>query len=166
MRGKISWCSREVGDVRRGGTRACEGWWDGVSAEGAAELTEDFEGSLASGVVLCGIGGGGCGWRRWRRGRRTQPQTGQSKVLLEAIELKEIGELERTDVATAGTDFTLEIANEPTDLIQSVALGEDQGPLTLAFEVQREFLAGEFGVERVGSRDGVRVPGWTGWIHG
>lgn len=93
-------------------------------------------------------------------------QAAQGEVFFEAIELKEIGEFEGADVTTAGPDFTLEVEDELAEVFERVPLGEDQGPLTLTIEMKREMLSGEFGIKRVGARDGEGIPRLRGRIHG
>ena len=71
-----------------------------------------------------------------RRSGRAQAHATDMKIFLEAIRLKEIGELERADVATLGPDFTLEIANNRAQVIQRIAGPQEFKPHAFALESQ------------------------------
>jgi hypothetical protein len=90
----------------------------------------------------------------------------EGEIFLEAVKLEEIREFEGADVASAGTDLALEVEDQATEILGTVAMREDQSPLALSFEMQREVLAGEFAVKGVKTRDGLRLPDRTGRIHG
>jgi len=125
----------------------------GVSAKGGFELTQAGERALTAPFLLGAVQG----WSRrlwrlgWRRG--SQAQAADLEVFLEAVGLEEVGEFEGADVAALSADFTLEVANDGTDVVEGVAGAEGFEPHPLAVEAQAEGLAGELAVELVSLED-------------
>ena len=78
-----------------------------------------------------------------------QAEATDLEVFLEAVGLEEVGEFEGADVAALSADFTLEVANDGTDVVEGVAGAEGFEPHPLAVEAQAEGLAGELAVELV-----------------
>jgi hypothetical protein len=132
------------------------------------EVAEDFQGALTGGLLVGGMRDGSrCGRDpRWRRARRAEMEPGEREIFLETLKLEEIREFKGADVAAAGTDLTLEVKDQTTEILGAVALREDQSPLALTFEMQRQELAGEFAVEGMETHDGFGVPLWPGRIQG
>ena len=69
------------------------------------------------------------------------------EVFFEAVELEEVGEFERADVAATGTDFLLQIAHDTPELLSTEAGAQELEPESLAIIAQGELLAGELAVE-------------------
>ena len=85
------------------------------SAKGAAEGAKDFKRPRPGGAVLGLVDAhrGSLSRGRLRRLRGwTQLQLGQGEILLEAVELEKVGELEAADVAASGPDLALEVADQ------------------------------------------------------
>jgi hypothetical protein len=66
----------------------------------------------------------------WRGslGVRFEAEAADLEVFLEAIGLKQVGEFESTDVATAVADFALEISNDLTEVLEGDAGAEQFVP--------------------------------------
>ncbi len=106
--------------------------------------------------------GGRPGFWGWR-GREANPA--DVEVLLEAIQLQEVGELEGADIAAGVADFLLQIAHD----LEEVGLGEagavELEPEPLPVKAQAEGLAGELAISLVELEQGRRDRAW-GWpVH-
>ena len=83
----------------------------------SAELGQDLRGALARSLIFLGIG-------RWLRsgGLRAggfggvELNSADVEILFEAVELKEVGELQCSHIPAALTDFALEIAKDPLEI--------------------------------------------------
>ena len=111
-----------------------------------AELRAEF--GMAGGIdgrwggLLCCVGGTGL----WRR---VETNATDMEIFLEAVELEEVGEFERSDVAVLMTDFLLQVGDDTTQIVCGEARAEELVPETLAIEAQAEFLTGVFAVKVV-----------------
>jgi hypothetical protein len=76
------------------------------------------------------------------------------EVFFEAVELKEVGEFERTDVATTGTDLLLEVAHDALKGVGVESGAQELEPEPLAVVAQGEVLSGELAVEAMEVLDG------------
>jgi hypothetical protein len=82
------------------------------------------------------------------------------EVFFEAVELKEVGEFECTDVATTGTDLFLEVAHDTLEGVGVKSGAQELEPEPLAVVAQGEVLSGELAVEAMevlDSGDGILV---------
>ena len=64
------------------------------------------------------------------------------EILLEAIELKEIGKLEGADIAAPGADFALQVADNPAQIFYGKAGPQPFVPLPLPIKAQAQALTG------------------------
>jgi hypothetical protein len=154
------------GGVIRGG-----GVW---KAEAFAGVTEEFLAAAAMGGFLVR----GTWGRRWRGGRLWGRERGAEtdpsdvEVLLEAVGLEEIGELEGADVAAFLADLALEVGDDLAEVVEGEAGAEPLEPVALAVKAQREALAGELAVELMGVGDeggggeGIHERGSAGAVAG
>jgi len=65
------------------------------------------------------------------------------EIFFEAVELKQIGEFEGTDIAASGTDLLLEVAHDALEGVGVEAGAQELEPEPLAVVTQGELLAGE-----------------------
>ena len=77
-----------------------------------------------------------------RRSRRFQTHASDIEVFLEAIGLQQIGEFERADVTPALTDFTLEVSDDPAQVLQGKARPQPLIPLPFPVKAQTQALTG------------------------
>lgn len=109
-----------------------------------AEFRAEF--GMAGGIdgrwegLLCCVGGTGL----WRQ---AETNATDMEIFLEAVELEEVGEFERSDVAALITDFFLQIGDDATQIVCGKARPEEVVPESLAIEAQAQFLAGVFAVK-------------------
>ena len=114
----------------------------GCSAQTLAQFAQEAESLLAAVAKFFG--------REWRRKRRrlgdggwTQGNATDGEIFLEAVGLKEVGEFERTDVATTGPDLALEVGDEMTEVVERVTGAQEFEPHPFAVVTEAEALAGE-----------------------
>ena len=109
-----------------------------------AELGQDFQGAPPARLGLLGIerglGTGRSG--AWGFGR-VELNAADIEILLEAIDLEEIGELEGADVSASLADFALEIADDALKIRLVEARVEELIPEPFSIKAQAHALAGE-----------------------
>jgi len=122
------------------------------SAQTAAQFGDPGEAAQAAALEFGGIRHLGCRWwwfrDRWPS-RCADAQAADTEVLLEAVGLEKIGELEGSDVAASGEDLALQVTHDMLDVRQRVSGSQQFKPLTLAVIAHRELLPGEPAVEFV-----------------
>jgi hypothetical protein len=64
------------------------------------------------------------------------------EILLEAVGLEEVGELEGAHVAALSADFALEVKDEAAQIFQGVAGAQNLKPHALPLKAQGEGLPG------------------------
>ena len=69
------------------------------------------------------------------------------EVFFEAVELENVGEFERADVAVTGTNFLLQITHDTPELLRSEAAAQELKPEPLTIIAQGKLLASEVAVE-------------------
>ena len=82
-------------------------------------------------------------WGSWARSFDRETDPADVKVLLEAVQLEQIGEFEGADVATGVADFLLEIAHHLDQVGEREASPEELEPEPFPVKTQREVLTGE-----------------------
>ena len=87
-------------------------------------------------------------WRGW-----LQAHPSNVEIFFEAIRLEQVGKLERANVAAAFTDFTLQISDEPTQVLEGEAGTKPLIPLALPVKSQSQVLTCKLAVEAVGGGD-------------
>jgi hypothetical protein len=105
-----------------------------------AKAGQHLQGSEASGLVFLGTG------RRRRQGGlggfgRVKLHSADIEVLFEAVELEEVGELERADVSASLADLPLEIADDPLEIGLVEASMEELIPEPFPVKAQAHTLA-------------------------
>jgi hypothetical protein len=122
-------------------------WKLSGSAEFFAEAPEG-RCSLLTQTLFFGWGERGrFGFLRGRRSRGLEPDVDQIEIFFEAVELKEIGEFERADVAASGADLLLEVAHDALEGIGVESGAQELEPEPLTLVAQGKLLAGELAVE-------------------
>jgi hypothetical protein len=117
------------------------------SAELFAETPEGGCSLLTEALFFGGGKRGRIGFLRGTGSRGLEPDVDEIEVFFEAVELKEVGEFERTDVAAAGTDLLLEVAHNALEGVGVKSGAQELEPEPLAVVAQREVLSGELAVE-------------------
>ena len=84
------------------------------------------------------------GWRWF------QANTPDVEIFFEAVELKQVGEFEGADVASAFSDFPLEIVDHSAQVLESEASLEPLVPLSFPVKAQAQALSGQLAIEVVG----------------
>ena len=95
------------------------------------------------------------GWLRPWDGLQANPA--DVEVFLEEIELKEIAQLQRPDVASLVSDFLLQVGDDAADVVQGVAVMEEFVPGPFTVKGQPEVLCGQIAVKLVGLGNDRRV---------
>ena len=116
-----------------------------------AEFGQYFQRPLACGVVVLRI------WRRGRRALRggaggfgrVELNLADIQILLEAVELQEIGELESSDIPASLPNLPLEVTDDFLEIGFGEAGVEELIPEPFPIKAQAHALAGEAAVERV-----------------
>ena len=75
------------------------------------DLTQTLQGPLPAPLLFGRRQGRWDAWRRWRRRRRSQTNPTDLKVFLEPVELKQIAQFERADIAPLGMDLALQVGH-------------------------------------------------------
>jgi len=130
------------------------------SAELFAEAPEGGS-SLLTQALFFGVGEWGRIVVLRRAGRwGLEPDFDEIEVFFEAVELEQIGEFERADVAAAGTDLLLEVAHDALKGVGVKSGAQELEPEPLAVVAKGEVLSGELAVEAMevlDSGDGILV---------
>lgn len=128
------------------------------SAQPLAQFAQQTESLLTAALEFLGRERRERSWSRWFRWRwRTQSDPADGEIFLEAVGLKEVGELEGADIAAAGPDLALEVGDEMTEVVEGVTGAQEFEPQSFAVVAEAETLAGERTVEVVGVADGGRL---------
>jgi hypothetical protein len=85
--------------------------------------------------------------------RGAQPHLADLEIFLEAIGLQQVRQLQRAHVATARSDFTLQVNNDGTNLREGVPGSNQFVPLALSTAMKRQGLTGQFAIQTVGLFD-------------
>jgi len=79
-----------------------------------------------------------------RRGWRWfEPDTADVQIFLEAVELEEVGKLERPHIAAGLTDFLLEVSDDLSEVTEGEAGSAKLKPKPFPVKTQPEVLTGE-----------------------
>jgi hypothetical protein len=89
-----------------------------------------------------------------------QPDTADVKIFLEAIQLEEIGKLERSDITARLTDFLLQVGNDLDQIAVGEAGAQELIPKPLPVKAQREVLTGKTAIGLMQLLD-LRVHRWS-----
>jgi hypothetical protein len=110
-----------------------------------AEAGQDLQSPFAGGFLLLRT------W--WQPGRRrgdgvhwhgrVEPNAADVEILLEAVELKQIGEFESSDVSASLADLPLEVANDSLHVVLVEAGLEELIPEPFPIKAQAQALAGQ-----------------------
>ena len=114
---------------------------EGSSEASLAEFFFEFAQLLQS--VLAGAllfsrraGRGQDGWGFWARRFGTEANAADVEVFLETIQLEEIGQFERTDIATGVTDFFLQVTHDLDQVGESKTGAVELKPEALPVKTQ------------------------------
>ena len=91
-----------------------------------------------------------------------QADAADVEVLLEAVQLKEVGEFKSPDVAAPLADLALEVAHDAAEVIEGITGAQEFEPGAFAIKAQAHALAGQLAVEGVSLGDVLRGDG----VHG
>jgi hypothetical protein len=135
------------------------------SAELFLEITQLAQSALSAAFLV----GRRWGWSRraleGRVCRRPEPDPTDVEILLEAVQLEEIGEFEGSHIPARVADFPLQVANDLNQVVHGEAGVPELIPKPLPVKTQREVLTGEAAIGLVQLCD-LRGDGWSWAVHG
>ena len=129
-------------------------------AEFLLETAELVQGALPTTGLLGRRDRGSRGGVEWGSDRWPEPDTADMEIFLEAIQLEEIGKLERPHITARLTDFLLQIANDLDQIALCELSAQELIPKPLPVKTQREVLTGETAIGLVQLLD-LRVHRWS-----
>ena len=100
----------------------------------------------------------------WRARSRSEPNTADVEIFLEAVQLEEIGQFERPDIAARMTDFLLEVTDDLDQMVPGKAATQELIPKPLPVKTEAEVLTGETAIGLVELLD-LRGQRWWRAIH-
>jgi len=116
-------------------------------------LAQALQGPLAA--LFLRTGRQGWGWRRGLERSWPQAHAADLEVLLEAVELEEVGEFEGADIAAPLADLALEVSDDSAQVLQGKAGPQKftPHPFAVVGKCQAQGLAGQLAIELMSLAD-------------